>query len=299
MNRLLENGLMQEIACGTNFSYVLGDNGMFLSTEYKVLQSQANSNFIKCMKMLYNGKVQMLYLTANLKPFLSMIPTLDSDSFMTICANLLSAIIEVKQNGFLSCQNIDITFDKIFVDPSNYKVSLVYVPVSKRIYDDYATFENEIRTGFVKLISGVANISSPKTMQFASDLTNGMMTMEDLHNHIKRGKAAAAGAGQQAAQKVLRLVALNAPTKVELRVTKNSFVIGKNAGAVDGVISFNKMISRTHCRIDRNGDQYTITDLMSANGTYVNRVRLNPNQPRVIQNGDIVRLANSDFQVKW
>lgn len=290
---------MQEIACGTNFSYVLGDNGMFLSTEYKVLQSQANSNFIKCMKMLYNGKVQMLYLTANLKPFLSMIPTLDSDSFMTICANLLSAIIEVKQNGFLSCQNIDITFDKIFVDPSNYKVSLVYVPVSKRIYDDYATFENEIRTGFVKLISGVANISSPKTMQFASDLTNGMMTMEDLHNHIKRGKAAAAGAGQQAAQKVLRLVALNAPTKVELRVTKNSFVIGKNAGAVDGVISFNKMISRTHCRIDRNGDQYTITDLMSANGTYVNRVRLNPNQPRVIQNGDIVRLANSDFQVKW
>lgn len=299
MNRLLENGLMQEIACGTNFSYVLSDNGMFLSTEYKVLQSQANSNFIKCMKMLYNGKVQMLYLTANLKPFLSMIPTLDSDSFMTICANLLSAIIEVKQNGFLSCQNIDIAFDKIFVDPSNYKVSLVYVPVSKRIYDDYATFENEIRTGFVKLISGVANISSPKTMQFASDLTNGMMTMEDLHNHIKRGKAAAAGAGQQAAQKVLRLVALNAPTKVELRVTKNSFVIGKNAGAVDGVISFNKMISRTHCRIDRNGDQYTITDLMSANGTYVNRVRLNPNQPRVIQNGDIVRLANSDFQVKW
>lgn len=299
MNRLLENGLIQEIACGTNFAYVLSDNAMFLSTEYKVLQSQANSNFVKCMKMLYNGKAQMLYLTANLKPFLSMIPSLDSDSFMTICANLLAAIIDVKQNGFLTCQNIDIAFEKIFVDPSTYKVSLVYVPVSKRIYDDYATFENEVRTGLVKLISGVANISSPKTMQFASDLTNGMMTMVDLNNRIKLGKATLAGAGQQGARKVMRLVALNGPTKVELPITKNSFVIGKNAGAVDGVISFNKMISRTHCRIDRNGDQYTITDLMSANGTYVNRARLNPNQPCPIQDGDIVRLANSDFQVKW
>lgn len=298
MNRLLENSLLQEIACGTNFAYVLSDNGMFLPTEYKVLQSQANSNFVKCMKMLYNGNLQILYLTDNMKPFLSMIPSLDSDRFMTICANLLSAVIDVKQNGFLSCQNIDVAFDKIFVDPSTYKVSLVYVPVSKRIYDDYATFENEIRTGFVKLISGVANISSPKTMQFAADLANGMMTMEDLHRKSGIMNTPIAD-GRQTEQRVLRLVALNAPTKVELKVTKNSFVIGKNAGAVDGVISFNKMISRTHCRIDRGGDQYTITDLMSANGTYVNRTRLNPNQPHPIQDGDIVRLANSDFRVKW
>ena len=60
MNRLLENSLLQEIACGTNFAYVLSDNGMFLPTEYKVLQSQANSNFVKCMKMLSNGNLQIL-----------------------------------------------------------------------------------------------------------------------------------------------------------------------------------------------------------------------------------------------
>ena len=43
--------------------------------------------------------------------------------------------------------------------------------------------------------------------------------------------------------------------------------------------------------------QYMITDLKSANGTYVNRVRLTPEQPHQIKNGDIIRLANSDFQV--
>ena len=37
MNRLIENGHILEMACGTNFSYILSDNSIFLSTEYKVL----------------------------------------------------------------------------------------------------------------------------------------------------------------------------------------------------------------------------------------------------------------------
>lgn len=57
MNALIENNYIKEIECGSNFSYILNDNSTFLSTEYKVLQSQANSCFVKCMKMMYNGKV--------------------------------------------------------------------------------------------------------------------------------------------------------------------------------------------------------------------------------------------------
>lgn len=303
MNRLIENGHILEMACGTNFSYILSDNSIFLSTEYKVLQSQANSNFVKCMKMLYNGKVQLFYHTTNLKPLSAMIPSLDADSFMIITANLISDIIDVKQNGFLSCQNIDVSFDKIFIDPTTYRVSLVYVPISKRAYDDDSAVENEIRTGLVKLISGVSAISSPKTIQLAADLSNGMLTMEDLSGLIKghapSDKRSEKRVSKNTAVKALRIIALDSPTRVEIEVTKDSFVLGKNASAVDGVISFNKMISRVHCRIDRRGDRFTITDLQSANGTYVNRVRLQPNQPQVINNGDVIRLANSDFQVKW
>ena len=40
-----------------------------------------------------------------------------------------------------------------------------------------------------------------------------------------------------------------------------------------------------------------ITDLQSANGTYVNKAKLQPNQSTPIKNGDVIRLANSDFQV--
>lgn len=62
MNSLIENGYIRELECGANFSYVLEDGSTFLSTEYKVLQSQTDSCFVKCMKMLYNGKIQLCTL---------------------------------------------------------------------------------------------------------------------------------------------------------------------------------------------------------------------------------------------
>lgn len=303
MNTLIENNYIREMECGSNFSYILSDNGTFLSTEYKVLQSQTNSCFVKCMKMMYNGKVQLYYLTKGLKSFASMIPSLDADSFLTIVSNMLSDIIDVKHNGFLSCQNIDISFERIYVDPTTHKVSLVYLPLSKRIYDDNSSFENEIRTGLVKLISGVSTLSSPKTMQFSADLSNGTLSIEDLHARIKGGKTIVDRGGtdeviqNKPSSGSLRITAMNAPTRVEIVVTKDEFVIGKKPELCDGVIDFNKMISRSHCRINKRGSQYTITDLQSANGTYVNKVKLQPNQPHPINNGDVIRLANSDFQV--
>lgn len=301
MNTLVENKYITEMECGTNFSYVLSDNSAFLSTEYKVLQSQANSCFVRCMKMMFNGKVQLYYLTKGLKPFSSMLPTLDADSFLTIVANLFSDIIEVKSNGFLSCQNIDVSFERIYIDPTTYKVSLVYLPLSKRIYDDNSTFENEIRTGLVKLISGISTLSSTKTMQFSADLSNGTLSIEDLYAHIKGGKSSnskhAVETPVTTSSGLLRIIAMNAPSRVEITVDKDEFVIGKKPELCDGVVSFNKMISRSHCKICKRGSQYTITDLQSANGTYVNKVRLQPNQSVLINNGDIIRLANSDFQV--
>lgn len=301
MNTLVENKYITEMECGANFSYVLSDNSAFLSTEYKVLQSQANSCFVRCMKMMFNGKVQLYYLTKGLKPFSSMLPTLDADSFLTIVANLLSDIIEVKSNGFLSCQNIDVSFERIYIDPTTYKVSLVYLPLSKRIYDDNSTFENEIRTGLVKLISGISTLSSTKTMQFSADLSNGTLSIEDLCAHIKGGKSSnskhAVETPVTTSSGLLRIIAMNAPSRVEITVDKDEFVIGKKPELCDGVVSFNKMISRSHCKICKRGSQYTITDLQSANGTYVNKVRLQPNQSVLINNGDIIRLANSDFQV--
>ena len=73
-------------------------------------------------------------------------------------------------------------------------------------------------------------------------------------------------------------------------------MIGKHAD-MDGVIKFNNAVSRRHCMIEAAEGRFTITDLQSANGTFVNKQRLSSGTPAAIGEGDVIRLANTDFKV--
>ncbi len=301
MNLLEEKGYLSKMICGSNFSYILEED-IFSLTEYKVLQSQNSSSFVKCMKMLYNGKEQLYYLTKDYKSLLSLVSGLDVNNFMTIIGNLFSDIVDVKNNGFLSCQKIDLSFDHLYVDPTTYKVSLVYLPLNKAAYNGETEFENELRTGLIKLIAECSFSTTVKAMKLKEDLADGMLSLEDLCGRVK----AMCGSGPVPGNRerslggegvLFCLKSINAPTEVVLEMKKERLVIGKNAALVDAVISYNRAISRVHCRIDKVGNEYTITDLESANGTYVNGVKVQPKKSQKICAGDIIRLADSDFQV--
>lgn len=108
MSIQIENGLIKKMPLCSNLTYILDDGAIFLSTEYKVLQSQPDGCFAKCMKMLFNGKIQFFYMTNMFRSLSLLLPTLDADKFMIIAANLLSNTIDVKNNGFLVCENINI-----------------------------------------------------------------------------------------------------------------------------------------------------------------------------------------------
>jgi serine/threonine-protein kinase len=56
-------------------------------------------------------------------------------------------------------------------------------------------------------------------------------------------------------------------------------------------------ISRRHARIYRQGEQFFVEDLSSANGTFVNGVHLTPKQSRPIQAGDTVRFGDTSLRV--
>ena len=334
MNLLVEKGVLQEIDCGSgnnNFAYILNDNSLFLSTEYKVLQSQLDAGLVRCMKMLYNGKIELYYLVENSRPFSAMLSRLEPEQFMIIAGNLLDGIIDVKSNGFLSCNNIDSTFEHIFVDQATLKVKLVYLPISQHEYQDDETFENALRTRLIQVISRIPRLSSSvKTTQLMADLQNGMLSIEEIFGRV--GKEAKPpipapvpadptypddlGGGKwffrpnyltsasvnpdlnpgQSGAATLRLIAIGAPAPFEIAVTRSDFVIGRKE-TNDGVIAYNNMIGRTHCKVIKNGEQYLLIDLQSVNGTFVNGKRLQPNDPKALNNGDVIRLANSDFKV--
>lgn len=58
-----------------------------------------------------------------------------------------------------------------------------------------------------------------------------------------------------------------------------------------------KGVSRRHAVIQRGEDTLTLVDLESTNGTYLNGQRLLPKQPRVLRDGDEIRLGRLVFHL--
>ncbi len=59
-------------------------------------------------------------------------------------------------------------------------------------------------------------------------------------------------------------------------------------------------VSRRHCRLLRQGDQFFVEDLQSTNGTKLNGQFLPPNQPHPLNDGDVLELGllKLTFKVK-
>ncbi|MBZ0291381.1 MAG: FHA domain-containing protein [Anaerolineae bacterium] len=56
-------------------------------------------------------------------------------------------------------------------------------------------------------------------------------------------------------------------------------------------------VSRRHATLYRTQHTLSLVDLKSSNGTYLNGVRLTPHQPRLLREGDEVRLGNMRFHI--
>lgn len=77
-------------------------------------------------------------------------------------------------------------------------------------------------------------------------------------------------------------------------------IIGRREGAYAATFSGQSYVSGKHARLDvaRETGGWSITDLGSTNGTFVNRRRLEANVPCCLQVGDRVKIATIEFLVE-
>lgn len=101
MFNMLKDNTINEVSCGADFTYVFNDNSDFLLTDYKVLQNQSNSEFVKCMKIMYNGRIGISYICGSYKPFAFLLQEMNGDSFLVTVMNIIKDIVDVKKNGFI------------------------------------------------------------------------------------------------------------------------------------------------------------------------------------------------------
>lgn len=81
-----------------------------------------------------------------------------------------------------------------------------------------------------------------------------------------------------------------------IAVTSPEFVLGKDPSQTDYCIEGNSAISRSHAAILCTLGKYAVADRNATNGTYVNGSKLAPFQKAAIQEGDILRLADEEFE---
>lgn len=298
-------GELAEMSYEGSFSYILRDKNQFSDVEYKILQSNQINELLSCMKVFFNGDIQLYYIAHRYKSFSEVIRILDQHELLKVVCKMVASIIKIKEHGFLSLRNVELSFDKIFMEPKGTHPYFVYVPVKSRLYEDESLWQDQFRTSLAALIK--SNVEEPNDMTdwCVEQLENKLLTMEQVYARFcsKDGTCHEADISElmvdlnQTPLSRLKLVAINSSTPFELNVLTDDFIIGKKPELVDGVISFNRMISRSHCKIIERNHKYMVMDLNSANGTFLNGMRLTSNRAYAVKDGDVLRLANSDFRI--
>ena len=96
---------------------------------------------------------------------------------------------------------------------------------------------------------------------------------------------------------VLRLVSMIRSQYPDIELAGEKIIIGKKKAQVDVCLK-QDCVSRIHARLERQKEDYFLTDLNSMNGTFVNGERLRPNEKRQIYAGDRISFASLQYVVK-
>ncbi|MEH7181034.1 FHA domain-containing protein [Neobacillus vireti] len=91
------------------------------------------------------------------------------------------------------------------------------------------------------------------------------------------------------------LIDVEAGTKIV--VTKEVFKLGRDPEQAD-YASKNKVVGRIHAELITADGEYFLMDKHSRNGSYVNGVKLSPNEKIKIKHEDQIKLANQEFVFK-
>ena len=94
-----------------------------------------------------------------------------------------------------------------------------------------------------------------------------------------------------------RLVPMKKGKGKEAAVKPLPFLIGTLSGEANLLLPGHS-VSRIHARIEEEDGQYMIVDCRSTNGTWVNGIRLRPEERYPLREGDVIRFADIKMRFK-
>lgn len=272
-------------------SYVLEEQSQFYMTGYRILKKQVQTGWIPCSKILYNGKIQLLYKTENYRSVAESAAGWDAGQTADYAARVLRAVYQVKEHGFLPVEGVDTDLSRIFVDGGG-EIALIILPV--HIEAAGQDWETKLRSALVSMTEICGETEGSGLQRLKRKLTDLEYPLERLCrelNPVQKDR-------QKNEEKETYTLGLRVQKPIEgqvITIDKAEFLIGKNAEAVDGMLDYLPTISRVHCKVIQREGSYFMEDLHSVNGTWVNGQRLQPGTEQEIRPGDRIGVAEVEL----
>ncbi|RKM57766.1 FHA domain-containing protein [Butyrivibrio sp. XB500-5] len=152
--------------------------------------------------------------------------------------------------------------------------------------------KNEIERPFPKTPSGNTN----NNQSGGTGMETNMLSKEDESSTTLLSEGPVISKGQSGSINGGTLIRKKTGDNIVL--CKAETTIGKDSLHVDYCIRDNSAISRVHAAFTVNSQGVCIEDRNSTNGTFVNGIRLGENESKMLNKGDIVRLANEEFEYR-
>lgn len=87
-------------------------------------------------------------------------------------------------------------------------------------------------------------------------------------------------------------------TNETIVINAERFIIGRERKTANYCVADNSSVSRSHVTLITRGGMVFLMDMNAANGTFVNGVKVMPNQEVALKNGDKIKLSDEEFEFR-
>ena len=285
--------------------YSIAREDDFSNIEYKVLMNQLEHGLLECTKVICNGGIQLIYDVLDYQPLSTFYNRMSFEDFFYIISELYTITEQVKNNGFMKNDHLELSMDKIFVNPGSKKVYMVYLPILLNTDEKQESIETMIKKVLINIALNHFTLTDYRIKELYEDIKVRDFTLRAINTKIVNRDYGAADVQpikqsnpDMVPRKLMTLTSINSPELIVLRIDKVDYMIGKMVAPGHGLIRNYPTISREHCKITCQGDQFFIMDLNSANGTYINEQRIPSYFACPLHSKDKLRLANLIFDIE-
>lgn len=217
--------------------------------------------------------------------------------FLKLFEGIIATAVSLEEY-MLSVDRLVLDPREIYVDMDACKAVVPYLPISNDDQRDTRQCIKSIRRLCNLLLDYARREKSDKTGRRQpvndDDGYGGTETFDNLQKNAQESlklKNKTRELGHEKAAYIIRK-----RTNEKILINRNIFKLGKDAAYVDYCIKNNPTVSRNHADIVRKADGYYLVDKGSLNHTFVDGMKLKPDEYRKLENGCLLQLANEVFQ---